>query len=206
MEENVGLFFALKIASENGIANIDNLEIIEAQPLTGEALARVKKREQRWKQERDKKRLEADKAVQAAQKAIQGLFTNTQQNRLKFETLFPQIVEAEMLVQQIPYVYHDYLLGAIPPVPGMNDEIYQQLSVSIGNAHALYEERNLIRNGTFRSGTGHWHVTEGVEVQQLQNTSVLVLSEWSHEASQQGRIDPDRGYVLRVTARKEGGG
>ncbi|PEA00913.1 pesticidial crystal protein, partial [Bacillus cereus] len=43
-------------------------------------------------------------------------------------------------------------------------------------------------------------------MQLLQDTSVLVLSEWSHGASQQLHIDPDRGYVLRVTARKEGGG
>ncbi|WP_170958023.1 insecticidal delta-endotoxin Cry8Ea1 family protein [Bacillus toyonensis] len=57
MEENLGLFFALKIASESGVANIDNLEIIEVQPLTGEALARVKKREQKWKQEMAQKRL-----------------------------------------------------------------------------------------------------------------------------------------------------
>ncbi|PGO69427.1 hypothetical protein CN980_21465, partial [Bacillus cereus] len=73
-EENLGLFFALKIASENGVANIDNLEIIEAQPLTGEALARVKKREQKWKQEMARKRLQTEKAVQAAQGAIQNLF------------------------------------------------------------------------------------------------------------------------------------
>ncbi|PFK10672.1 insecticidal delta-endotoxin Cry8Ea1 family protein, partial [Bacillus cereus] len=86
-EENVGLFFALKIASENGVANIDNLEIIEAQPLTGEALARVKKREQKWKQEMEQKRLQTEKAVQAAQGAIQPLFTNAQYNRLQFETL-----------------------------------------------------------------------------------------------------------------------
>nr|AGU13850.1 pesticidal protein [Bacillus thuringiensis] len=205
-EENLGLWFALKIASENGVANIDNLEIIEAQPLTGEALARVKKREHKWKQEMAQKRLHTEKSVQAAQTAIQNLFTNTQYNRLKFETLFPHIVHADLLVQQIPYVYHDYLLGSIPPVPGMNYEMYQQLSVKIGNAHALYEQRNLVRNGTFSSGTGSWHVTEGVEVQPLQNTSVLVLSEWNHEASQQLRIDPDRGYVLRVTARKEGSG
>ncbi|PEE37881.1 pesticidal protein, partial [Bacillus cereus] len=142
----------------------------------------------------------------AAKGAIENLFTNAQQNRLKFEMLFPQIVHAEMLVQQIPYVHHDYLLGAIPPVPGMNDEMYQQLAASIGTAYALYEKRNLVRNGTFSAGTGNWHVTEGVEVQPLQNTAVLVLSEWSHEASQQVRIDPDRGYVLRVTARKEGRG
>ncbi|WP_368657478.1 hypothetical protein, partial [Bacillus toyonensis] len=37
-------------------------------------------------------------------------------------------------------------------------------------------------------------------------TSVLVLSNWSDKAFQNLRLDPDRGYVLRVTARKEGGG
>ncbi|MGX5575646.1 insecticidal delta-endotoxin Cry8Ea1 family protein [Bacillus toyonensis] len=205
-EENVGLFFALKIASENGVANIDNLEIIEAQPLTGEALARVKKREHKWKQEMVQKRLETERAVQAAQGAIQPLFTNAQYNRLKFETLFSQIVHAEKLVQQIPYVYHPFLSGVLPAVPGMNFEIVQHLLAVIGNARALYEKRNLVRNGTFSSGTGSWHVTEGVKVHPLQNTSVLVLSEWNHEASQQVRIDPDQGYVLRVTARKEGAG
>ncbi|PHG00027.1 hypothetical protein COI63_26935, partial [Bacillus toyonensis] len=206
MEENVGLFFALKIASENGVANINNLEIIEAQPLTGEALARVKKREQKWKQEIAQKRLRTEKAVQAAKGALQTLFANAQYNRLKFETLFPQIVHAEKLVQQIPYAYHPFLSGALPTVPGMNFEIIQQLLAVIGNARTLYEKRNLVRTGTFSSGTGSWKVTEGVKVQPLQDTSVLVLSEWSHEASQQFRIDPDRGYVLRVTARKEGGG
>ncbi|MGH0945352.1 insecticidal delta-endotoxin Cry8Ea1 family protein, partial [Bacillus mycoides] len=205
-EENLGLFFALKIASENGVTNIDNLEIIEAQPLAGEALARVKKREQKWKQEMAKKRLETERAVQAAQTVLQPLFTNGQYNRLKFETLFPQIARAEKLVQQIPYVHHRFLSGALPTVPGMNFEIVQQLSALIENAHALYEGRNLVRNGTFSSGTGNWHVTEGVKVQPLQNTPVLVLSEWNQEASQQLHIDSDRGYVLRVTARKEGGG
>nr|AGU13873.1 pesticidal protein [Bacillus thuringiensis] len=205
-EENLGLWFALKIASEKGVANIDNLEIIEAQPLTGEALARVKKREQKWKHEMVNRRLETEKAVQAAQGAIQPLFTNAQYNRLQFETLFPQIVRAEWLVQQIPYVHHPFLSEALPAVPGMNFEIAQHLLAVIRNAHALYEGRNLVRNGTFSSGTGSWHVSEGVKVQPLQNTSVLVLSEWNHEASQQLRIDPDRGYVLRVTARKEGPG
>ncbi|PGO53638.1 hypothetical protein CN980_32980, partial [Bacillus cereus] len=110
--------------------------------------------------------------------------------RLKFETLFLQIVHAEKLVQQIPYVHHPFLREALPAVPGMNFEIVQHLLAVIGNARALYEGRNLVRNGTFSSGTGSWNVTEGVEVQPLQNTSVLVLSEWSHEASQQLRIDP----------------
>ncbi|WP_423743049.1 hypothetical protein [Bacillus cereus] len=206
MEENVGLLFALKIASTNGIANIDNLEIIEGQPLTGEALAHVKKREHRWKQEMAQKRLQTDTAVQAAQTAMQALFINAQDNRLKFETLFSHIIHAEKLVQQIPYVYDPFLSGALPAVPGMNFEIVQQLLVGIENARSLYEQRNLVHNGTFGSGTGRWQVTEGVEVQSLQDTSVLVLSEWSHEASLQLRIDSERGYVLRVTARKEGSG
>ncbi|MED3090056.1 insecticidal delta-endotoxin Cry8Ea1 family protein, partial [Bacillus toyonensis] len=108
-EENLGLWFALKIASENGVANIDNLEIIEALPLTGEALARVKKREHKWKQEMEQKRCKTEEAVQAAQTAINTLFTNTQYNRLKFETLFPHILHADELVQRIPYVYHPFL-------------------------------------------------------------------------------------------------
>ncbi|PGD18256.1 hypothetical protein COM37_22150, partial [Bacillus toyonensis] len=134
------------------------------------------------------------------------LFTNAQYNRLKFETLFQQIVHAEKLAQQIPYVYHPFLSGALPTVPGMNFEIIQRLLAVIGNARGLYEQRNLVRNGTFSSRTGNWHVSEGVKVQPLQNRSVLFLSEWSHEASQQVRINPNRGYVLRVTARKEGAG
>ncbi|PGA70129.1 insecticidal delta-endotoxin Cry8Ea1 family protein [Bacillus toyonensis] len=205
-EENLGLWFALKIASENGVANIDNLEIIEAQPLTGEALARVKKREQKWKKEVAKKRLETERAVQAAQGAIQPLFTNAQYNRLQFETLFPQIVRAEKLVQQIPYVYHPFLSEALLAVPGMNFDIVQQLSALVDRARGLYDLRNLVQNGTFSSGTGNWHVTDGITTHPEGNTSVLVLSEWNHEASQQLRIDPDRGYVLRVTARKEGAG
>ena len=205
-EENVGLFFALKIASENGIANIDNLEIIEAQPLTGEALARVKKREQKWKHEMAQKRLQTEKAVQAAKGAIQNLFTNAQQTQLKHETLFPEILNAGKLVQDIPYVHHPFLSGALPTVPGMNFDVFQQLSFLSATARGLYEQRNLVSNGTFGAGIANWNATDGVTVQPEGPTSVLVLSNWSDKAFQNLRLDPDRGYVLRVTARKEGGG
>ncbi|MGH0945226.1 hypothetical protein ACQVTS_29655 [Bacillus mycoides] len=206
LEENLGLWFALKIASENGIANIDNLEIIEAQPLTGEALARVKKREQKWKQEMAQKRLQTEKAVQAAKGAIQNLFTNAQQPQLKQETLFPEILNAGRLVQQIPYVYHPFLSGALLAVPGMNFDIFQQLSFLIETARGLYEQRNLVSNGTFGAGIANWNATDGVTVQPEGATSVLVVSNWSDKAFQNLRLDPDRGYVLRVTARKEGAG
>ncbi|PFV56577.1 pesticidial crystal protein [Bacillus cereus] len=206
LEENVGLLFALKIVSTNGVANIDNLEIIEGKPLTGEALARVKKREHKWKEKMKQKRCKTEEAVQAAQTAIQALFTNAEYNRLKFETLFPHILHADELVQGIPYLYHPFFKGALPPVPGMNDKLFQQLSDLVGRARGFYEMRNLVQNGTFSSGTGNWHVTDGVTTQPEGNTSVLVLREWSDQVIQHLRIDADRGYVLRVTARKEGGG
>ncbi|MGX5576209.1 insecticidal delta-endotoxin Cry8Ea1 family protein [Bacillus toyonensis] len=205
-EENLGLFFALKIASENGIANIDNLEIIEAQPLTGEALARVKKREQKWKHEMAQKRLQTEKVVQAAKGAIENLFTNAQQTQLKHETLFPEILNAGKLVQDIPYVHHPFLSGALLTVPGMNFDVFQQLSFLSETARGLYEQRNLVSNGTFGAGIANWNATDGVTVQPEGPTSVLVLSNWSDKAFQNLRLDPDRGYVLRVTARKEGGG
>nr|ATG85668.1 insecticidal crystal protein [Bacillus thuringiensis] len=206
LTENLGLWFALKVASPDGVANIDNLEIIEAQPLTGEALARVKKREHKWKEEMAQRRLQTEKAVQAAQVVIRSLFTSPQQDRLKFNTVFSNILNADVLVQKIPYGYHSFLNGALPAVPGMNFEIVQQFSSLIGIAGGLYSLRNLMRNGTFSSGAASWHVTDGVKVQPEGNTSVLVISNWDDKGFQNVRIDPDRGYVLRVTARKEGAG
>ncbi|PFV51279.1 hypothetical protein COL00_13695 [Bacillus cereus] len=78
LKENLGLLFAFKISSTDGVANVDNLEIIEGQPLTGEALARVKKREHKWKETMKQKRCKTDEAVQAVQTAINALFTNAQ--------------------------------------------------------------------------------------------------------------------------------
>ncbi|PEA06355.1 pesticidial crystal protein [Bacillus cereus] len=204
--ENLGLLFALKIASTDGVAKIDNLEIIEGAPLTGEALARVKKREHKWKEEMKQKRCKSDLAIKAAQDAIGNLFTSPQQDQLKFETILRNILDAEILVQRIPYVYHPFLIDALPSVPGMNFEIVQQLSASISTAQRLYDQRNLVINGDFSSGVANWNVLEGVEVRSEGNASVLVLSEWNDTGFQNLRIDPDRGYVLRVTARKEGAG
>ncbi|PGO62409.1 hypothetical protein CN980_28780 [Bacillus cereus] len=96
--------------------------------------------------------------------------------------------------------------GALPAVPGMNFDIFQQLLAVIGNARALYEQRNLVSNGTFGAGIANWNATDGVTVQPEGPTSVLVLSNWRDKAFQNLRLDPDRGYVLRVTARKEGAG
>lgn len=198
--ENLGLWFVLKIMSACGEANVDNLEIIEADPLTGTALAHVKKREHRWNVEITKKRLQTDEVIQVAQDAVRNLFTSPQENQLNLSTTFFNLVIAADLVDRIPYVYDSFLIGALPD---MNFEIVQQLSLSIDKARGLYARRNWVRNGTFNSYTNDWHITDGVEVQTTHNTSVLVLSEWSHKASQQLQVNPNHGYILRVTARKE---
>ncbi|MGF9814323.1 beta/gamma crystallin-related protein [Bacillus toyonensis] len=203
LTENLGLLFVLKIMSPDGEANIDNLEVVEANPLTGPALARVKRREYKWSVEITKKRLQSDTMVQAAQNAVCALFTSSQENELNVNSTFFNILIAADLVQRIPYVYDPFLIGALP---GMNFEVVQQLSLLIDRARGLYVRRNLVRNGTFSSYTEGWHVTKGVEVQKVNNTSVLVLSDWSYEASQQLKVTPNHGYVLRVTARKTGTG
>ncbi|MGG1152969.1 hypothetical protein ABE246_32460, partial [Bacillus wiedmannii] len=83
MERNLGIWVGFKIGTTDGMATVDNLEVIEANPLTGEALSRVKKREQKWKQKWTEKRTKIETAVQTAQGAIQALFTNANQNPLK---------------------------------------------------------------------------------------------------------------------------
>ncbi|HDX9614533.1 TPA: hypothetical protein ROY01_005728 [Bacillus toyonensis] len=203
LTENLGLWFVLKIMSTDGEANIDNLEIIEAGPLIGEALARVKRREHKWNVKIEKERLQTDKAVQAAQDAVRNLFTGPQESQLNVDSTFLNILNAADLVERIPYVYDPFLIGALP---GMNFEVVQQLSLLIDRARGLYARRNLVRNGTFSSYTEGWHVTKGVEVRKASNTSVLVLSDWSYEASQQLKVTPDHGYMLRVTARRTGNG
>ncbi|PGQ05199.1 peptidase inhibitor family I36 protein [Bacillus cereus] len=198
--ENLGLWFVLKIMSTCGEANVDNLEIIEMVPLTGTALTHMKKREYKWNIEMTQKRFQSDEAIQVAQDAVRKLFTSSQENQLNPDSKFLNLVIAANLVDKIPYVYDSFLIGALP---SMNFEIVKQLSQSIDRARGLYTQRNFVRNGTFSFYTNDWHVTEGVEVRTMHNINMLVLSNWSQEASQQLRVAPNHGYVLRVTARKD---
>nr|AQM56938.1 Cry32Ea-like protein [Bacillus thuringiensis] len=204
--QNLGIWVGFKIGTTDGVANIDNLEVIEANPLTGEALARVKKREHKWKQKWTEKRTKIEKAVQAAQSAIQALFTDQNQTRLRPDITLNHILHAETLVQKIPYVYHPFLQGSLPAVPGETYDIFQQLSNAIGKARSLYGQRNVLRNGDFSAGLSNWQGAEGALVQKIGNASVLVLSNWSANLSQNVCVNPAHGYILRVTARKEGAG
>nr|AQX37180.1 Cry32N protein [Bacillus thuringiensis] len=206
MNQNLGIWVGFKIGTTDGMALLDNLEVVEEGPLTGEALARMKKREHKWKQKGQEKQMKIEKAVQVARGALQTLFTNADQNQLQASITLNEILHAEKWVQKIPYVYHPFLGGALPTVPGEAYDIFQQLSNAVATARALYEQRNVLRNGDFNAGLANWNGTEGANIQQIDNASVLVISDWSTNVSQEVCVHPEQGYVLRVTAKKEGSG
>ncbi|MEW9576391.1 insecticidal delta-endotoxin Cry8Ea1 family protein [Bacillus toyonensis] len=200
---DLGIGIGFKISSPEGRAQLDNIEIIEAQTLTGEALARVKKREQKWKREMEQECALTEKTVSAATQAVNALFTSPEHNRLKPTATMQDILNAEKKVNNIPYVQDPYF----EEIPGMNAVIFQTLQSSVQTAFTLYNQRNVIRNGDFSSGLSNWHATAGANVQQRDgNPHVLVISQWDANVSQEVCVQPQHGYVLRVTARKEGSG
>ncbi|OOR09881.1 hypothetical protein BW897_25655 [Bacillus cereus] len=206
MKCNLGIWVGFKIGTTDGRATVDNLEVIEANPLTGEALARVKKREHKWKQKWMEKRTKIETTVQTARGAIQALFTDSNQNRLKPDITLNHILQAETGVQKIPYVYNAFLQGALPSVPGETYDIFQQLSSAVEIARSLYEQRNVLRNGDFMAGLSNWKGAKDAIVQKIGNTSVLVISDWIANLSQDVCVNPEHGYILRVTAKKEESG
>ncbi|WP_305927914.1 RICIN domain-containing protein [Bacillus mycoides] len=200
---DLGIGVGFKISSPSGMAQLDNIEVIEANPLTGEALARVKKREKKWKRELEQQCALTEKTVSVAQQAVNHLFTDAQKNRLKATTTMQDIRKAEEKVKAIPFVYNLYF----EEVPGMNYTIFQALQSDVYTASRLYNQRNIIRNGDFSSRLSSWHATEGADVQERDGRPhVLVISQWDTNVSQDVCVQPERGYVLRVTARKEGSG
>ncbi|XLP25969.1 insecticidal delta-endotoxin Cry8Ea1 family protein (plasmid) [Bacillus toyonensis] len=200
---DLGIGVGFKITSPSGMAQLDNLEVIEANPLTGEALARVKKREQKWKMEREHQCMETEKAVPSAMQAVNTLFTSTEKIRLKPTTTMQEIQSAEAKVNAIPYIHNP----VFEDLPGMNYAIFQALQSDIQTAFELYNQRNVIRNGDFNGGLSNWHATAGASVQERDgNPHVLVISQWDANVAQDVCVEPDRGYVVRVTARKEGSG
>ncbi|PER41600.1 pesticidial crystal protein [Bacillus thuringiensis] len=197
---NVGIDVLFKISNPDGYATLGNLEVIEEGPLTDEALAHVKQKEKKWKQHMEKKRWETQQAYDPAKQAIDALFTNEQE--LHYHITLDHIQNADQLLQEIPYVYHDWL----PNAPGMNYDLFNNLKVRIEQARYLYDARNVITNGDFTQGLTGWHATGKATVQQMNGASVLVLSNWSAGVSQNLHAQEHHGYVLRVIAKKEGPG
>ncbi|UYX55715.1 hypothetical protein M3Y14_31010 (plasmid) [Bacillus thuringiensis] len=85
----------------------------------------------------------------------------------------------------------------------MNYGIYLELESRIAQAYYLYERRNIIKNGDFHHGLDHWHATPHARVEQIDNTAVLVIPNWGSNVSQNVCLEHNRGYVLRVTAKKK---
>ncbi|MES1052168.1 phosphatidylinositol-specific phospholipase C domain-containing protein [Bacillus thuringiensis] len=206
MDRNLGIWVGFKIGTTDGMATLDNIEVVEVGPLIEGALAHIKKRERKRKQKWTEKRIQIKKAVQEAQDAIQDLFTCPLKNRLKWGTTLNSILQTETLIQKIPYMYNQLSLGNFPVLPREVFEILQQLSTTVATARALYEQRNVLRNGDFNAGLANWNGTEGANIQQIGNASVLVISDWSASLSQHVYVKPEHSYLLRVTARKEGSG
>ncbi|MGF1438506.1 pesticidial crystal protein [Bacillus thuringiensis] len=197
---NLGICILFKISNPDGYATLGNLEVIEEESLTGEALAHVKQKEKKWHQHMEKKRMETQQAYDLAKQAVDALFANAQE--LQYHITLDHIKNANQLVQSIPYVHHAWL----PDVPGMNDDLYQRLNARIMQAYNLYDARNVITNGDFTQGLMGWHATGKATVQKLDGASVLVLSNWSAGVSQNLHAQDHHGYMLRVIAKKEGPG
>nr|AJK90391.1 insecticidal protein [Bacillus thuringiensis] len=200
--EDTGIWVVFKITTTDGYATLGNLELVEEGPLSREALERVKNQEKQWQGQMARRRAETDTRYGTAKQAIDRLFVDYQDQQISPDTDISDLHAAQNLVQSIPYVYNDTL----PEIPGMNYTSVTELTNRLQQAWNLYDQRNSIQNGDFRNDVRNWNVTPGVNIQQMNNTSVLVIPNWDSQVSQQITVQPNRRYVLRVTARKEGNG
>ncbi|WP_410491851.1 insecticidal delta-endotoxin Cry8Ea1 family protein (plasmid) [Bacillus thuringiensis] len=200
--ENAGVWVGFKITDPEGYATLGNLELVEEGPLSGDTLERVKREEQQWKIQMTKRREETDRKYMIAKQAVDRLYADYQDQQLNPNVEITDITAAQNVIQSIPYVYND----AFPGLPGMNYTKFTELTDRLQQAWGLYDQRNVIPNGDFRSELSNWNTTSGVNVQQINNTSVLVIPSWDAQVSQQFTVQPNQRYVLRVTARKEGVG
>ncbi|ARV91367.1 pesticidal protein [Bacillus thuringiensis serovar roskildiensis] len=198
--ENVGIWVLFKISTPEGYAKFGNLEVIEDSPVIGEALARVKRQETKWRNKLTQLRTETQAIYTRAKQAIDNVFTNAQDSHLKIGTTFAAIVAARKIVQSIREAYMSWL----SIVPGVNYPIFTELNERVQRAFQLYDVRNVVRNGRFLNGVSDWIVTSDVKVQEENGNNVLVLSNWDAQVLQCLKLYQDRGYILRVTARKEG--
>ncbi|USP56049.1 Pesticidal crystal protein Cry1Ac (plasmid) [Bacillus thuringiensis] len=203
LNEDLGVWVIFKIKTQDGHAKLGNLEFIEEKPLLGEALSRVKRAEKKWKDKCEKLQLETQRVYTEAKESVDALFIDSQYDRLQADTNIGMIHAADKQVHRIREAY----LPELHAIPGVNAEIFEELeNFRIYTAFSLYDARNVIKNGDFNNGLSCWNVKGHVDVQQNHHRSVLVLSEWEAEVSQKVRVCPDRGYILRVTAYKEGYG
>nr|ACU65107.1 insecticidal protein 1 [Bacillus thuringiensis] len=203
LNEDLGVWVMFKIKTQDGHARLGNLEFLEEKPLVGEALARVKRAEKKWRDKREKLEWETNIVYKEAKESVDALFVNSQYDRLQADTNIAMIHAADKRVHSIREAY----LPELSVIPGVNAAIFEELEGRIFTAFSLYDARNVIKNGDFNNGLSCWNVKGHVDVEEQNNhRSVLVVPEWEAEVSQEVRVCPGRGYILRVTAYKEGYG
>ncbi|OTY43490.1 delta endotoxin C-terminal domain-containing protein, partial [Bacillus thuringiensis] len=203
LNEDLGVWVIFKIKTQDGHARLGNLEFLEEKPLVGEALARVKRAEKKWRDKREKLQLETNIVYKEAKESVDALFVNSQYDQLQADTNIAMIHTADKRVHRIQEAY----LPELSVIPGVNAGIFEELEGRIFTAYSLYDARNVIKNGDFNNGLSCWNVKGHVDVEEQNNhRSVLVVPEWEAEVSQEVRVCPGRGYILRVTAYKEGYG
>nr|ABS53003.1 crystal protein [Bacillus thuringiensis] len=198
--ENLGIWVLFKISTLEGYAKFGNLEVIEDGPVIGEALARVKRQTTKWRNKLAQMTTETQAIYTRAKQALLNLFANAQDSHLKIDVTFAEIAAARKIVQSIREVYMSWL----SVVPGVNHPIMTELSGRVQRAFQLYDVRNVVRNGRFLNGLSDWIVTSDVNVQEENGNMVLVLNNWDAQVLRNVKLYQDRGYVLRVTARKIG--
>uniref|UniRef100_UPI0005CF27E2 insecticidal delta-endotoxin Cry8Ea1 family protein n=1 Tax=Bacillus cereus TaxID=1396 RepID=UPI0005CF27E2 len=203
LNENIGIWVIFKINTPNGYATLGNIECVTERPLVGEALARVKKKEEKWKNKLEEIKLITQQVYKEAELAVANLFVDSPQDtKLKLETSSARILTAQRLAQRIPEIYNAW----VSDVKGRNYSLFAQLEERIQQALNLYSLRNLVLNPNFEQGINDWNVTSDVKVQYIQGIPVLVLSNWNAQVNQLVPVHEERGYVLQVTAKKVGPG
>nr|ABY83188.1 Cry1Ac toxin [Bacillus thuringiensis] len=203
LNEDLGVWGIFKIKTQDGHARLGNLEFLEEKPLVGEALARVKRAEKKWRDKREKLEWETNIVYKEAKESVDALFVNSQYDQLQADTNIAMIHAADKRVHSIREAY----LPELSVIPGVNAAIFEELEGRIFTAFSLYDARNVIKNGDFNNGLSCWNVKGHVDVEEQNNQrSVFVVPEWEAEVSQEVRVCPGRGYILRVTAYKEGYG
>nr|QKO28714.1 crystal insecticidal protein [Bacillus thuringiensis] len=202
LNEDLGVWVIFKIKTQDGHARLGNLEFLEEKPLLGEALARVKRAEKKWRDKREQLQFETNIVYKEAKESVDALFVDSHYNRLQADTNITMIHAADKRVHRIREAY----LPELSVIPGVNADIFEELEGLIFTAFSLYDARNIIKNGDFNNGLSCWNVKGHVDIQQNDHRSVLVVPEWESEVSQEVRVCPGRGYILRVTAYKEGYG
>nr|AAK14339.1 insecticidal crystal protein BTRX3 [Bacillus thuringiensis serovar kunthalanags3] len=145
LNEDLGVWVIFKIKTQDGHARLGNLEFLEEKPLVGEALARVKRAEKKWRDKREKLEWETNIVYKEAKESVHALFVNSQYDQLQAETNIAMIHAADKRVHSIRKAY----LPELAVIPGVNAGIFEELEGRIFTAFSLYDARNVIKNGAF---------------------------------------------------------